>query len=55
MNHGERYKLDCCHCHATVELPAGSAPEALACPRCGSVLEIDWRVAQKPEAPSQQQ
>jgi uncharacterized paraquat-inducible protein A len=49
MNQKERYKSDCYHCAASVELPAGSAetPQRLACPRCGAVLEIDWRCCER--------
>jgi uncharacterized paraquat-inducible protein A len=49
MNH-EVFKLDCCCCGHNVELPAGSAErELVECPRCGEMLEVRWRVAQKPE------
>jgi predicted nucleic acid-binding Zn ribbon protein len=41
----EVYQLECWACHEKVEVPAGSpdAPERIPCPRCGAVLQIEWR------------
>jgi hypothetical protein len=45
MNSAEVYKLDCVRCCETIELPAcpPRSIEQAHCPRCGTVLQIDWR------------
>ena len=45
MNIREQYKLDCCACGETIEVPAGdaSAAEESTCPRCGARLTLQWR------------
>ena len=38
-NH-EVYKVECCGCEATIELPC---VPPYCCPHCGTVLTFDWR------------
>ena len=37
---GEVYKVGCCGCEATIELPC---VPPYRCPHCGTVLTFNWR------------